>query len=360
MSETPLTFDHGGVRPGEAAASGLDDRMLKDSKGKMEKVTEIQRHRDSLLGGRPAKLRPSENHLYFDAVVRHGSIRRAADALHIASSALNRRILDLEHEVGTALFERLPRGMRLTTAGELLLGFVRQSLKDLRKVELEIEQLRGEVRGVVRIAVAESVTPTFLPGAIAAYQLSHAGVGFHVQVDGPGSLIEALTRDSVDLILTHEAPSMPGATVLAEARHQLCALFAPDHPLSKLPAVSLSDCVEYPLAIPDQSLAARTLLDTVAEEAALTLRPALESDSIETLKSFARLGRAVCISFRLGAEEESPGLSIAPLRDPPCSEASLYLAMRKGRVLPVAAATFAELLVANIRSAGFERTASVA
>lgn len=336
------------------------ESQARNLKFKMEKVTEIQRHRDSMQGGRPTKLRPSENHLYFDAVVRHGSIRRAAEALHIASSALNRRILDLEHEVGTALFERLPRGMRLTTAGELLLGFVRQSLKDLRKVELEIDQLRGEMRGIVRIAVAESVTPNFLPGAIAAYQVDHAGVGFHVQVDGPGALLDALTRDAVDLILTHEAPSMPAATVLAEARHQLCAFVACSHPLTKLPSVSLPDCMDYPLAIPDQSLAARSLLDMVAEEAALTLRPALESDSIETLKSFSRLGNAVSLSFRLGTREESPGLATLPLTDPLCSQASLYLAMRKGRVLPVAAATFAEILASHIREAGSERAASVA
>lgn len=335
-------------------------RILRDSKSMTEKVTEIQRHRDAAVGVRPTKLRPSENHLYFDAVARYGSIRRAAEALHIASSALNRRILDLEHEVGTALFERLPRGMRLTTAGELFLGFVHQSLKALRKVELEIDQLRGEMRGIVRIAVAESVTPSFLPAAISKYQIDHAGVGFHVQVDGPGALLDALTRDSVDLILTHEAPSMQAVTVLAEARHQLCAFVVPGHPLTKLPRVCLSDCVEFPLAIPDQSLAARALVDTVAEEASLTLRSALESDSIETIKSFARLGGAVALSFRLGTQEESPGLSTLPLTDPLCSEASLYLAMRKGRVLPVAAATFAELLASNIRETGSERAASVA
>lgn len=311
----------------------------------MEKVTEIQRHREGREVGRPRKLRPSENHLYFDAVVRHGSIRRAADALHIASSALNRRILDLEHEVGTALFERLPRGMRLTTAGEILLGFVRKSMKELRRAELEIEQLRGEVRGVVRIAVAESVTPSFLPEAISSYQATHSGVGFHVEVDGPDALVDALTKDSVDLILTHEAPSMPSVTVLAEVRHELCALVASDHPLARFERVALSDCVEYPLAIPDQSLAARALIELVAEETALTLRPALESDSIETLKSYARLGRAVCLSFRVGPDDESPGLVMIPLSDPPCSEASLYLAARRGRVLPVPAASFVEVLL---------------
>ena len=56
---------------------------------------------------------------YFDQVARLGSIRRAAEALHVASSAVNRQIIKLEAEIGTPLFERLRSGVRLTAAGEL-------------------------------------------------------------------------------------------------------------------------------------------------------------------------------------------------------------------------------------------------
>ena len=69
------------------------------------------------------------NHLrflnYVDEVARAGSIRQAADRLHVAASAVNRRILDLEAELGTAIFERLPRGVRLTAAGEIFVAYIR-------------------------------------------------------------------------------------------------------------------------------------------------------------------------------------------------------------------------------------------
>ena len=69
------------------------------------------------------------NHLrflkYFDETARAGSIRQAAERLHVAPSAVNRRIKDLEAELGVPLFERLPRGMRLTAAGELFVQYVR-------------------------------------------------------------------------------------------------------------------------------------------------------------------------------------------------------------------------------------------
>jgi DNA-binding transcriptional LysR family regulator len=292
----------------------------------------------------PRKLRPSENHLYFEAVVRHGSIRKAADSLHIASSALNRRILELEHEVGTALFERLPRGVRLTAAGEVLMAYVRVSLKELQRAELQIEQLCGEARGIVRVAVAESVTSFILPKAITEYQARHPGIGFQVSVAGPQALLDALHNDNAEAILTHEVPQAPGVSVLARASHPLVALVSPGHPLARSGEVGLAECMLFPLAIPHASLAARSVLDAAMEDAGLTMEPALESESIETLNAFARYGSAISFSFRLGNREPFPGLVSLRIRDARCQEASLVLAVRRGRVLPVAAASFVELM----------------
>jgi Transcriptional regulator len=56
---------------------------------------------------------------YVDEVARTGSIRKAADQLSVTASAVNRRIMDLEDELGTPIFERRPRGVRLTAAGEV-------------------------------------------------------------------------------------------------------------------------------------------------------------------------------------------------------------------------------------------------
>src|ERR1700704_1034862 len=87
------------------------------------------------------RLRPPRVLTYFDAVARYGSIRKAADALNLASSALNRQILDLEMDLGAPLFERLPRGVRLTSAGEAFLVYARLVISELKAVESRIEQL---------------------------------------------------------------------------------------------------------------------------------------------------------------------------------------------------------------------------
>ncbi len=304
--------------------------------------------RKAPLGLVRQRLRPPQNLVFFDAVVRHGSIRKAADALRIASSALNRRILDLEEEVGSALFERLPRGVRLTAAGELYLTYARRAIKDLQALESQIEGLRRQMRGAVHVAVAESVTPSLLPRAIQTYQAAYPEVVFHVTVAGPERLVEVLLEDNVDLILTHESPEKPNISVIAAAGHPICAFVVPEHPLAAHESVQLRDCLAHPLALPDHTLAARGLLELASEQLMVPFVPAIESNSIETLKTFARLGEAVCLAFHVGEQARDSGLVARPLRDPHCAEARLYLAVRRGRVLPVAAASFVEQLESSL------------
>lgn len=289
-----------------------------------------------------ARLSPPTIFSYVDAVARHGSMRKAAEALHIASSALNRRVLDLEEELGAKLFERLPRGVRATAAGELFLAYVRRSIKELRVVQAQIDGLRGLVRGQVRVAVAESVTGRMLPDAIKEYQRQHPGIDFSITVEGPERLAEALLRDTVDLILTHQLPESRAVAVLAQAVQPLCALVAPEHPLAVRATLRLADCIGYPIAMPDHTLAARALLDVALKRASVNFEPAIVSNSIETTKVFARTSQGICFSFRIGGKPDVSGMVSVPLSDAGLADAKLSLAYRRGRVLPVAAAAFAE------------------
>jgi len=292
------------------------------------------------------RLRPPRLLTYVDAVARHGSIRKAADALNVASSALNRQILDLELDLGSALFERLPRGVRLTAAGEVFLAYTRQAISELKAVESQVEQLRGLVRGQVGVAAVESVAGELLPSAITQFQAAHPNVRFNVRIGVPDELIAALIADQVDLVLTHYPPPKKHVAIVATIPQALCALMVRDHPLAGRDDLRLRDCLAYPLALGDSTLAGRALIEQVLAQASFDLDPRLVSNSVETMKAFAHMNRGVCFQFRKpGKALIPPGDMIAlPLIDPPLLQARLILATRRGRVLPIAAATFVELL----------------
>ena len=101
---------------------------------------------------------------YIDAVARTGSIRRAAESLAITSTALNRRILAVEEDLGTPIFERLPNGVRLSVAGELFIQYARQQLSDMARVQSQIADLSGERRGHVSMVCGQAMMLQFLPG----------------------------------------------------------------------------------------------------------------------------------------------------------------------------------------------------
>lgn len=297
-----------------------------------------------------SRVRPPRLYVYFDAIIRHGSIRSAAKALRIASSALNRRVLDLEEELGTVLFDRLQSGVRLTAAGEAFAAHVRRTLSDLHRFGDQLRELQGLTGGHVGVGAAESAAVEMVPGAVAAFQREHPGVRFTVAVGTPRTLLSDLLDDRVDLILTHERPDHPDIAVLAAAPKSFCALMHPDHALAAHPRLQLRDCQDFPIVLADSSLAGRSLIETTLGKTALQLAPVLTTNMVEVMKQYVRNSNAICFQFRVGpAVEQSGGLVAKPLADPELSKASLMLAIRRSRVLPPAAASFCEQLRALLQ-----------
>lgn len=94
---------------------------------------------------------------YFIAVARCGSLRRAAEQLHISASAINRQILQAEEAFGTPLFERLPEGLRMTTAGELLYDNLLRWQKEFRQTRQKFDELQGMKRGSVSVGMVQAL-----------------------------------------------------------------------------------------------------------------------------------------------------------------------------------------------------------
>ncbi len=328
----------------------LSDRLrrhdLSDKKGARSEDSDSA----AALPSHKGAPRPQRILVYVSAVVRYGSIRKAAESLHMSSSALNRRILDLEDEIGTALFERLPRGVRLTSAGELYINYARRVLAETELVGSQIERLRGLVRGRVKIAATESVAGHLLPEAVSRFQDDHPGVYFEITIVPAGLLLEKLKSDAVDLILTHEQINRNEGTVLASIAQRYCAMVSQSHPLADRSSLRLQDCLAYPLALADETMAGRELLNQVLHKASFQLEPMLVSNSIEVMRAFAKRNNGICFQFEVGVLGDDHDMVAIPLVDPPLKQAKLHLFMRRGRALPVAVAVFSEQLVTTLQA----------
>lgn len=288
--------------------------------------------------------RPPRDFVFLDAVAATGSIRKAAARLNTASTSLNRKILEIEEELGMPLFERLPRGVRPTSAGEVILTSIRRSLAEVQAANAQIQQLRGLVRGHVSIAVAHSVANDFMQTAISDFQAHHPGVQFRLVVGATSDLVAALMRDETDLLLAHDPRSAEDVEEIASVSQPLFAMMRPGHPLAQRSKLRLSDCQPYPLALGPKSFGGRGLLSTVEARSRLTLNVALEANTMRALKVYAARTDAICFQFEVGTREEvaSGELVAIPLIDPELRGGRLVFAARKGRNLPLPALSFIE------------------
>ncbi len=224
---------------------------------------------------------------YLDEVARSGSIRRAATRLNVASSAVNRQILSLEEEMGMPLFERLPRGLRLTAAGEVLVRHVRDTLNDHQRMLAQVASLKGLTRGEVTIATMASIAGSVLPGVIGAFRESNPRIVVKVSILSIDRIVAALLSGEADLALAYKLPADPRLRCIAEFEHRLGAVMAPDHPLSGRYQVRMADCLEYPLVVADHSMTLRGVLEVLVPEGA-SFTPAVETNSIELMKRLAQ------------------------------------------------------------------------
>jgi DNA-binding transcriptional LysR family regulator len=280
---------------------------------------------------------------FIDSVARAGSIRKAAETMAITSTALNRRILAVEEELGVPIFERLPRGVRLSTAGELLIHHIRSQVSDLERVKSRIADLAGERRGHVSIASSQAMLPVFLPQQIALYRSAHPNVTFGVHRHDREAAEQALVQHTADIALVFEPVRLAEFQTRLTVRQPVHAVMSRDHPLAQKPGpLRLRDCLAHPISLPTAPYGVRHILETAVRRTSLTLSPMVESDSFEFLRRLAGLGHLLTFQIPIGLPEDGSSASEVsrPLDERDVPPGILYMGQLRGRALPVAAERF--------------------
>ena len=154
---------------------------------------------------------------YFIAVARCGSLRRAAEQLHISASAINRQILQAEEAFGTPLFERLPEGLRMTTAGELLYDNLLRWQKEFRQTRQKFDELQGMKRGSVSVGMVQALAEGGFAAALAEIIASWPWLELDLQVADSHTVSQKVRQADLDVGLILDPQGQAGLSVLAFA-----------------------------------------------------------------------------------------------------------------------------------------------
>ena len=283
---------------------------------------------------------------YFLEVVRCGSLTEAALRLNVTPSAISRQVAALEGVLGVPLFDRRPRGMMLSAAGELLAAHARRGALEADRVVSDIQGLQGLRRGRVRIASSAGFAIEFLPRAIVEFRERFPGLQFNVQVTSPAEVTTAVLHGEADMGLTYSRAAEEGIHIAHRQAASVLVIMRSDHPLARFQSVTLAQMHAFPIALPERDNTVRQLFDICCSDRRVVFEPVLVSNQFETLTHFVVHGGGLSISGEVTVRDRlrRRELHAAEIRERGMRGRAIELQTLNGRTLPEGVRCFLDFL----------------
>ncbi|MBD2892677.1 LysR substrate-binding domain-containing protein [Spirillospora sp. NPDC000708] len=286
------------------------------------------------------------------AVSVHGSIAAAAEAMHVTPSGVSQQLAKLERETGHRLLEPRGRGVRLTRAGRVLAEHAGRVLAQLSAAAAELDGLRADVTGPVRLGAFVTAARSVLPPALAALRERHPGLSPTLREGETENVLPALARGDLDVAMVESWDTLPTpfpasvSNVLLSSDVIDLALPAA-HPLARRRTVDLHE-------LRGLRWAAWTAGGTCEKQIVQTLREhnvdpdiACNVADYPTQLAFVAAGLAAAMIPRLGRDPVPAGVRMLATR--PVVRRKIYVAWRTGAAGPAVEACVEALRAAAER-----------
>jgi DNA-binding transcriptional LysR family regulator len=217
------------------------------------------------------------------AIGDEGNIHRAAEILKVSQPAASKLLKDLEDALGVSLFERLPRGMRPTWYGEVMIRHARMALLNLAQAGSELEALKTGRFGEVTVGAITGPALSLLPQAVGIVTREQPDLRVQVLVESSDVLIERLMQNKLDIMIgrlfeTHDKTNLSYERLADEP---VCAIARPHHPMVHNSILTLKQLVTATWIVPPMGSVLRHRFDLMFQEAGLGIPPHLiETSSI--------------------------------------------------------------------------------
>jgi DNA-binding transcriptional LysR family regulator len=283
---------------------------------------------------------------YFIEVAQTGSIRAAADRCNVAASAISRHVQLFEHSAGMTLFERHPRGMVMTEAGERYLRYARAVVLEGERAQADIDDLKGLRSGSLRITAVDGIVSGPLSDILATFRSRFPGVTIYLKSMGTENVMKSVRDGEADVGIAFHSSPLAGVKIAHRVTDPLTAIVGLDHVLKSRKSVDFEEIMSFPLALPETTFGIRKLVDAACHRHGIRAKMMLETNSIEALRGFARTGAGVTMMPYLSARRELSmgtvkGLSI---NEPTLLSSSSDVGVREEREQPIAVLEFLKII----------------
>ena len=276
---------------------------------------------------------------YFTEVARTGSLRKAAEVLHVSASAINRQILQAEQTLETPLFERLPTGLKLTSAGEILFDDIRRWRKEFSRTRERFDEIQGLRRGHVTISMIAALSEGMVAELIADVGKEHPYLTFDIRIEDSRNISEQVSSAEVDFGLLLDPVEHTGLEVRAFAELPIGIAMPVGHELSHQTSLSFSDIAAYRQIIPSEPLMVNARAKLLYNRYQLLETPSIVCNDVRMMRELIRKGAGVGVLSLLDVlpDLQEQRLAFVPLQGRTAKPLTLALCFAPRRQLSRAA-----------------------
>ncbi|MBT9466621.1 LysR family transcriptional regulator [Hydrogenophaga sp.] len=245
----------------------------------------------------------------FTEVAQRQSMARAAETLHLSSSAVSMQIKEIENQVGLPLFDRHGREISLSTAGEYFLVHARRMLAELKEAENAMARFKRLEHGHLTIGIVSTAT-YFVPQLLARFHEEHPGVDVRLRVVGNREQMVALMEaGDVDLSVMGRPPKEIATRAESFAAHPFVFVCPPGHPLLAVGQPHVASLQDYPFIVREFGSGTRAAMTEYFTAHRFKPHITMEMSSNETVKQAVMAGMGLSfLSLHTVGLEVSNGL----------------------------------------------------
>jgi LysR family hydrogen peroxide-inducible transcriptional activator len=287
---------------------------------------------------------------YFVAVADEGSFSRASAREHVAQPSLSQQIQKLESEIGERLFDRLPRTVVLTDAGQCLLNFARKILVEIADARQCVDELNREIVGRLAVGAIPTIAPYVLPGLIGKFRDHYPKVRLETFEDTTENLVRRLDDGEIDIALVSTCGENPTLELHPLGSEPLSVLLPNQHRLAKKKQIKWSDLKSEKFLLLHEVHCLSQQVHQLLASHHLQPELALQGAQLGTIARMVAARLGVSLVPQMMVEDELvPGCISLPF-GPPAPVRELNLLRNPLRVRSKAAAAFQEEAEAFFRS----------
>jgi LysR family transcriptional regulator, cys regulon transcriptional activator len=243
---------------------------------------------------------------YIHEVAQRGlNVTAAAEALFTSQPGVSKQIRLLEEELGVDIFVRSGKHLsEITPAGQRILEYARRLLGEVENIERVAAEFHDTDRGDLAIATTHTQARYALPPVIQAFRKKYPKVTLHLHQGSPPQIAKAAAEGQADFAIATEAMHHFDSLVMLPCyRWNRCVLVRPDHPLSRVKQVELSDVAQYPIVTYTFGFTGRSKLDQAFAAHGLKPDVVLTAVDADVIKTYVRLGLGIGIVANMAYDE---------------------------------------------------------